>query len=91
MSTTWTVTYASVNVTWVGLTLGTPGPLVGTTDIDGTAVATSSGDVDSVLGSEGLFAPTGAPKNGAAGGSLAERIGVLGVVVAGVIGGVLVL
>lgn len=66
--------------------------MVGTTDIDGTAVASATGgDPDSVLGSEGLFGPTGAPKNGAAGSSTVERIGVLGVAVAGVVGGVLML
>lgn len=90
--TTWTKTYSSVNITWAALTLATPGPMVGTTDIDGTAVATASGtDPDSVLGSEGLFAPTGAPKNGAAGGAMVERIGLLGAAVAGVVGGVLML
>ncbi|KAK3947231.1 hypothetical protein QBC32DRAFT_319068 [Pseudoneurospora amorphoporcata] len=91
-TTTWTSTYSSPNITWVALTLATPGPLVGTTDIDGTAVASvTGGDPYSVLGSEGLFAPTGAPKNGAAGG-LTERMGLLGVAaVAGVVGGVLML
>ncbi|KAK1774698.1 hypothetical protein QBC45DRAFT_424153 [Copromyces sp. CBS 386.78] len=91
-TTTWTSTYSSPNITWVALTLATPGPLVGTTDIDGTAVASvTGGDPYSVLGSEGLFAPTGAPKKGAAGG-LTERMGLLGVAaVAGVVGGVLML
>ncbi|KAH7626180.1 hypothetical protein B0T09DRAFT_350244 [Sordaria sp. MPI-SDFR-AT-0083] len=88
-STTWTSTYSSSNITWAALTLATPGPLVGTTDIDGTAVASATGeDPDSILGSEGLFAPTGAPKNGAAAG-LTERMGLLGVAVAGVVGGML--
>ncbi|KAJ4373754.1 hypothetical protein N0V85_009070 [Neurospora sp. IMI 360204] len=91
-ATTWTETYSSPNITWVALTLATPGPMVGTTDIDGTAVASATGgDPDGVLGSEGLFGPTGAPKNGAAGGSTVERIGVFGVAVAGVVGGVLML
>ncbi|KAK3398728.1 hypothetical protein B0T20DRAFT_411865 [Sordaria brevicollis] len=90
--TTWTKTYSSANITWAVLTLSTPGPMVGTTDIDGTAVATLSGtDPDSILGSEGLFAPTGTPKNGAAGGAMVERITLLGAAVAGVVGGVLVL
>lgn len=90
--TTWTKTYSSVNITWAALTLATPGPMVGTTDIDGTAVATASGtDPDSVLGSEGLFAPTGAPTNGAAGGVMVQKISLLGAAVAGVVGGFLML
>lgn len=86
----WTSTYSSPNITWVALTLATPGPQYGTTDIDGTAVASATGgDPDGILGSEGFFAPTDTPKNGAAGG-LTERIGPLGVAVAAMVGGVLV-
>jgi hypothetical protein len=36
--TSWTRTFAAAEVTWGVLTLTTPGPLPGTTDIDGTVV-----------------------------------------------------
>ncbi|EAA28693.2 hypothetical protein GE21DRAFT_6591 [Neurospora crassa] len=91
-TSSWTKTYSSSNITWVALTLATPGPHVGTTDIDGTAVASAtSGDPYGGLGSEGLFAPTGIPKSSAAKGWTVEMMGRLGVVVAGVVGGMLML
>ncbi|KAK3491743.1 hypothetical protein B0T13DRAFT_450550 [Neurospora crassa] len=91
-TSSWTKTYSSSNITWVALTLATPGPHVGTTDIDGTAVASAtSGDPYGGLGSEGLFAPTGIPKSSAAKGWTVEMMGRLVVVVAGVVGGMLIL
>ncbi|KAK4235281.1 hypothetical protein C8A03DRAFT_17951 [Achaetomium macrosporum] len=44
--TSWTRTFAAADVTWGVLTLTTPGPLPGTTDIDGTVAASvTSGSV----------------------------------------------
>ncbi|KAK3307516.1 uncharacterized protein B0T15DRAFT_181178 [Chaetomium strumarium] len=45
--TSWTKTFAAADVTWGVLALTTPGPLPGTTDIDGTVAATvtSSGSI----------------------------------------------
>ncbi|KXX82099.1 hypothetical protein MMYC01_201529 [Madurella mycetomatis] len=40
--TVWTKTFNASHVTWGVLTLTTPGPLAGTTDIDGTVVVTAT-------------------------------------------------